>query len=145
MAKKINVYVKPEKTPKPQEKATTESNNNNKCPQGEIVRKAYSYMRKDGTRVHVPAKCVADRGLKGKGPKVLPTLKKGTLSAFGYTSKDTKAKRRKMLREAVDGIGATLIFRKLNAVMILNRNTNPKISKIFQEDRDWIKIEYMQD
>ena len=35
--------------------------------------------------------------------------------------------------------GELSVFRKLNAVYVYNRNTNPLISDIFRKDRDWVK------
>jgi len=70
----------------------------------------------------------------------------GTLSAYGYRDvrgKSELARHRALLR-AVRGLvaekkitfreAALKVFRKLNAVMILN----PSMSAIFRADRDWL-------
>ena len=47
-------------------------------------------------------------------------------------------------KSVVEEYGPISIFRKLNAVYIYNKNTNPKISEIFKRDRDWIRKNYMK-
>jgi hypothetical protein len=34
------------------------------------------------------------------------------------------------------------VFRKLNAVYVYNRKTNPSHSKIFKTDRDWVRLQF---
>jgi len=109
------------------------------CARGEIRRK--SYKRKDGTRVK--STCIEDRGLPGKGPKTLPSPRKGTLGKFGYKASKTSKVRRTSLADAVDELGALPVFRKLNLVATFNKNSNPSLAKKFNLDKAWVKRTYM--
>lgn len=70
-------------------------------------------------------------------------LQKGTLSKFGYSADLSEASRYRALQFAIKHNGPLPIFRKLNAVYVLNRNTNPKKSRIFYKDRNFVKKYYM--
>lgn len=72
-------------------------------------------------------------------------LKKGDLTTFGYTNvKNLKAEERhKALDKAIKDHGALDVMRKLNLLMILNRNTHPTISAIFLRDRNWVQKNYL--
>lgn len=109
------------------------------CKKGEILRSSYRFVNKSGKDIKVKAKCIKDKGLPGKGPKLIQDLKKGTLSNFGYSSKIQAKKRKEALTEAVKNIGYGIVVKKLNAISILNKNTNPKISEIFKKDMNWVQ------
>jgi len=127
-----------------------------KCPEGQILRDGYvrkSYIRKDGKvvkKITVAPGCIKDRGQPGKwtnknkNVKGIGPLKKGTLAQFGYkdVKKMTIKNRRIALTKCVKKLGNNTCWRKLNAIFVYNKNTNPKISKIFMDDRDWIKKTY---
>lgn len=104
----------------------------------EIVREGY--VRKDG--VVVPPTLIEDRGLPGKGPKLIPKLRKGTLRRHGYSTKDSQHERHEALRKAVAAEGPTVVIRKLNVVATLNKNTNPEMSKHLKKDSDWVKSQF---
>ena len=127
-----------------------------KCPTGYILRKGYyrkGYHRKDGTFVkgsYVEPACVKDQGKKGKAIFKRP-LKKGELTQFGYHLKDTdQLHRRGSLFKAMkhfqekekDG-GPLKVFRMINALQILNKNTNPTYSKRAENDKEWISRNYL--
>ena len=118
------------------------------CKRGEIQRKGYTrkaYTRKDGTRVkavYVQPSCIKDQGLQGKGKKLF-TLRKGTLSRHGYNLSLKAEPRRKALKKAVKAEGTLTVFRKLNALSILQKNTNPVNSRKFKYDANWVKKNYM--
>ena len=96
-----------------------------KCPEGKI-------MRKGGG-------CIRDLGLPGKGPKLFE-LRTGTLTQFGYEARKSKlARHRALMKAARSGEPPLSIFRKLNALMILTKRTQPRLSKIYMEDRDYVK------
>jgi hypothetical protein len=103
------------------------------CSKGYIMRKGYT--RKDGTRVRPT--CIIDRGMKGKGPNLIGHLKEGTLTKYGYHARSSLKDRRISLGKAIKAYGTTVVIRKLNAICILNKNTNPSISKIFCTDKRW--------
>ncbi len=106
------------------------TNNTTECKKGFIKR--VSYETKKG--VQVPEVCIKDLGKPGKGPKLFPPLTKGTLTKHGYSSDDKKEDRHNALIKAALDYGKNDVIRKLNAVSILVRNTNPKKSEIFHKD-----------
>jgi hypothetical protein len=91
--------------------------------------------------VRVKSKCVKDRGEKGKGPKLIPKLKKGLLAKYGYhdVMHMTQKARRTALRKALKAYGRDNLIDKLNAVVVLNKNTNPALSRRFAMDRNWVE------
>jgi len=103
------------------------------------------YVRKDGTPVKgtwIPPTVfeIIDRGKPGKGPKII-TLEKGEM--FPYNSTMNKTERRNILKTLINRDGATTIFRRLNALVVLNkRNTDSRAYKVFKADRDWVKQRY---
>jgi len=119
------------------------------CKKGEILRKGYTrkaYTRADGTRVKatkVKASCIKDKGMKGKGPKLFK-LRKGTLSKHGYSLDLKAADRRKALDKAVKAEGHLPVIRKLNALYILQKNTNPVNSRKFKYDQQWVSRKYVK-
>ena len=104
-----------------------------KCKKGEILRKGYK--TKKGTKVK--ASCIKDQGLPGKGPKVLPELKKGTLGL--YSTKKTDLSRHRALLKAARNTSKNTVIRKLNAVSILTKNTSPKSSKKVRKDMHYLQ------
>jgi len=86
---------------------------------------------------------------KSKGRKVycsrdrIGPLRKGSLSRHGYGTSKSASARHRALAKAVKAEGALAVFRKLNAVMVLNKNTNPSVSAKFKADRNWVKRTYM--
>ena len=70
---------------------------------------------------------------------VLFILKKGTLSRFGYSMKNSQSKRHKSLKKAIKSIKPLSVYRKLNALYILNKNRNPLNAKLFKDDAEWLK------
>jgi hypothetical protein len=71
-------------------------------------------------------------------------LKKNDLGKFGYRHvKSMSVKdRHSALTKAVGAYGALSVFRKLNVVYILTRKKTVSASKIFLQDRDWIKATF---
>ncbi len=104
------------------------------CPKGTILRKAYTTKNK----VHVKATCIIDRGNPGKGPKILPELKKGTLEGYHYNN--TELSRHRTLLKETRELGKSTVIKKLNAVAILTKNTNKKASNTFKKDLKYIQM-----
>jgi hypothetical protein len=112
---------------------------------GTIVRKGYTrkahrrkaYTRKNGTRVkaakvkksRVPAGRIKDRGAPGKGPAVLPDLKKGDLGRYGYKVKDSKQNRERAIRKMVKKTRKDKALKNLRTLVVLR--TYNKRSKHF--------------
>lgn len=76
-------------------------------------------------------------------PKVItPLSNSGILSAHGYEGvreKSKLARHRALMRVVRAGEPPLSLFRRLNVLMILFRRKDPKLSKIFKEDRDWVR------
>jgi hypothetical protein len=72
------------------------------------------------------------------------TLKKGLLIKFGYqnVTQLSQQQRHEALQKAIRAYGALSVFRKLNAVYVYNRKTNPSHSRIFKTDRDWVRLQF---
>lgn len=72
-------------------------------------------------------------------------LTKGSLGMYGYKGVSTKTstERRSYLKEALKHEDALPIFRKLNALYVVNKNKNPCLSAIFESDRNWVQSKYM--
>jgi hypothetical protein len=133
---------------------------NNGCPQGYILRRGYTRkfrpsvkstgftVRRKGTvytvrpkanTIRVPASCIKNRGLPGKGPDGIGKLRKGELIKYGYQYRLSDSLRQSALKKAVKRYGALSVYRKLDAVAKLSLRTAPDASKIFTRDRDWIR------
>lgn len=70
----------------------------------------------------------------------------GFLSAHGYKNvkdKSELARHRALTRAIKAGEPPLGLFRRLNVLMILFKNTQPKLSKLFKRDRDWVKKKYI--
>jgi hypothetical protein len=67
------------------------------------------------------------------------TLKRGLLAKFGYerVTSLSVVQRHTALNKAIKEYGALSVSRKLNAVYVYNRKTNPSVARIFKADRDW--------
>lgn len=71
-------------------------------------------------------------------PKII-IKNKGDLKKFNYSSKNKEIDRRISLLKAVQNSSFGSVIKKLNAVSILNKNKNPKVSKIFKKDMKYIQ------
>jgi hypothetical protein len=114
------------------------------CPKGKILRSSYtrkSYTRKDGTKIKsskVSAKCIRDLGKSGKGKKLF-TLKKGGLTKYGYTLKTNEKNRIVSLKKAGKSYDKGTLIKKLNALYVLHKNTNPLYAKRARTDMKWVQ------
>jgi hypothetical protein len=66
-------------------------------------------------------------------------LNRGSLTSLGYHIDSPASERHRFLREAVRIYGKTDLIRKLNAVSVLNRNRNPRASRIFHQDMLYVQ------
>jgi hypothetical protein len=124
----------------------TARNNNLQCPKSSIPRKSYvRIISKTGKRVYVPTSCIPDVGNPGKRtqPGIGP-LRKGTLGKYGYETvkKLDEMERRRALEKAVKALGSLTVWRKLNAIYVYTKHTDPVASSIYNADRNWIKATY---
>ena len=104
------------------------------CAKGMIRRKAYT--RKNGIRVK--SSCIKDMGKPGKSPKLF-TLKKGGLSKYGYHISNSAEKRHKALKKASKHYSYATLVRKINALSILFKNTQPDLAKKAKQDVSWLQ------
>jgi len=118
-----------------------------KCKKGEIIREGYyrkAHSKNSGkTKIDstwVAPTCVEDTGKEGKGEQLF-VLEKGVLGKFGYEdvrSMSTTA-RQSSLRDALKKIKPLSLYRRLNALYVLNKDKNKNLAKIFKDDAEWIK------
>jgi hypothetical protein len=86
--------------------------------------------------------CIQATGLslkRGRKGKQLFVLKKGTLSRYGYHLHSSDQSRHESLHRALQGSKPLSIFRKLNALYVLNKNRNPTAAKMYKADSEWVK------
>ena len=120
------------------------------CGKGKVMRTAYT--KKSG--VVVPAACIKDMGKVGKGKPVivLDSEEDHYLSEHGYydVAHKSEATRMKALKSLITNLSAkkgkmatyNYVIKALNARYVLNRNTNPKVAKIFHKDQQKISAMY---
>jgi|LakMenEpi03Aug12_release.lakeMendotaPanAssembly.Ray.scaffolds.fasta_scaffold3034545_1 hypothetical protein len=65
-------------------------------------------------------------------------LKKGELGQYGYSMKATSLSRHRAINKATLKYGALSIYRKLNAIAVLTKNTSPRTAKVALSDRNYI-------
>jgi hypothetical protein len=81
-----------------------------------------------------------------KNSKQLFVLEKGTLIKYGYHADISENDRHQALSRALaDGLKPLSLYRKLNALYVLNKNQNRALAKLYRKDANWIKDtpEYM--
>lgn len=73
-------------------------------------------------------------------------LKKGALTKYGYHADLTEPTRRQALQRAFATVTPLSLYRKLNAIYVLNKNRDKKRALIFRSDANWVKTtpEYAQ-
>jgi hypothetical protein len=92
----------------------------------------------------VPASCIKDKGKKGKGvlQGQIGPLRTGELKKHGYSASKPREQRHAALRRAVAAFGSNNVFHKLDAVAKLTVRSSPKSSRVFSEDRDWVRRQF---
>ncbi len=105
--------------------------------------KKCSIKRKSPVKVKRSRKQSKKRSRKrSRNNEINIPLKKGELSKYGYKASYTAKVRRKALEKAIKSYGALSVYRKLNAVYVLNKNRSPSSSRSFLRDRNWVKSNY---
>jgi len=108
-----------------------------KCPKGSISRKQTLH----GEKIKVRSSCVKSKGKRSHGIKpkrVLPSLKKGSLTKYGYHLSESAENRHKALRKAYNVYGYSTLIKKLNAVRIYNKS-KPIVYKKYTSDMDYVR------
>ena len=112
------------------------------CHVGQILRSGYrrkAYTRADGTRVkasYVPPRCVKSQGLPGKtmaSAKVLPRLRHGELTRYGYRADKPAAQRLKALKRSAAAYGYRSTVGRVVAIMNYSKH-NPRLHRIYKTD-----------
>jgi hypothetical protein len=123
----------------------TKRGNTQKCKSGQILRKSYVRYSKTGKRTLVKGTCITKQG-KSEIPlsKQIGPLRKGELSQFGYTKiiDLSQMSRHIALKKAISAFGSLSVWKKINALYVLTKNTNPTLSKKYNEDRNWIRTTF---
>jgi len=116
--------------------------NLNSCHPGKILRKAYVRYSSTGKRRLIKAKCITKRGapVRITGRAIGP-LRKGELTQFGYSkiTNLTVDERRRALKPALEKYGNLSVWKKLNVLSIFFKNTNPTLSQLYNNDKNWVK------
>jgi len=138
------------------------------CPPGKVPRKGYvrrfgsSIMAKgytvkkaSGKEYHIkPAKksvyvkpaCIKDVGdphVASPAPgKEIGTLRKGELKKHGYVYIKNREQRHDALKKAIKEFGTLGVYHKLDAIAKLSKHSVPQASRVFKEDREWLKRKY---
>jgi hypothetical protein len=100
-----------------------------------LIVKRRGYTRKDGTKVKATSFKIKDRGRPGRGKKIIGKLKEGSLGVdFSNKAQTRRTKESKLAKK----IGEKKVVGKLRAVQVLNKRTNPKLSKKAKADAHFI-------
>jgi hypothetical protein len=99
--------------------------------------KSPRYIRRSDFKVSSRSKS------RSKSKVRIPVRKSGELKKYGYDIYISAAERRAALAKAVKKYGALSVFRKLNVLVIFNKNKHPDLSKKFKSDRDWVGKNYI--
>ena len=105
-----------------------------------ITVKKKAFTRKDGVRVKASAFKIRDRGKPGRGPRLIPPLRKGTLGVD--FSKSSRIRRRIEVALAKK-IGEKSVMGKLRALQVFNKNTNPVLSEKARLDAKFIAASFI--
>ena len=73
--------------------------------------------------------------------KQLFVLKKGDLTKYGYHADLSENNRHEALKKALGEYSPLSLFRKLNAVYVLNKNRDKKRAATFKADANWVKMQ----
>jgi hypothetical protein len=78
---------------------------------------------------------------KGKTRRLIKITKQGDLKKYGYSQivDLTQEEREDALRKAIKAYGSLTVLKKVNAIRVLTKRTNPKLSKILGEDVKFIQ------
>jgi hypothetical protein len=68
-------------------------------------------------------------------------LKKGDLTKYGYHADLSESARHEALKKARSEFSSLSLFRKLNAVYVLNKNRDKKRAATFKADANWVKMQ----
>ncbi len=102
--------------------------------------KRKGYTRKDGTRVRKTTYLMEDRGRPGRGPKTLPTPRRGALR--GWKADDPASKRRRILDSIVRNESYPTATQRLT--LLKNISTSRKADRAANADLDYLHEKYRE-
>ena len=118
---------------------TTRVNGPKKCGPGKIKVTRQGHTRSDGTRVRGTSYCANDRGKPGRGPKTIPTPRRGSLGGPGYTERSDVARHR-LLNQHVATYGYASTISALQSRINLGRSTmSQRALRVFERDKRWLQ------
>jgi len=79
---------------------------------------------------------IQDRGLPGRGPKLIPIRRTGALVKLGYSVKDDVEERNEALRKAVKRYGQRAVQRMLQAQANLRSRVDKTLGERFAADAE---------
>jgi hypothetical protein len=121
---------------------TTYITNDGGCPPGKLKVRRKGYTRADGSKVKGTSYCADDRGKPGRGPKTIPTPRKGALGGSGYTERSEQSRHR-LLSKHVREYGYASTISSLQSRINLGRNTMSKRAlRVFEKDKQWVQDKY---
>ena len=74
--------------------------------------------------------------------RIRAEVERNELRKHGYRMRSKQATRHMALGKAVHEDGGLRVFRRLNLLMVWNKNDDPDLAKIAEKDRDWVKDHY---
>jgi len=98
-----------------------------------------SSSKKHTTKTGYKNKSKSRSSVKSKS-KPLFHIEPGLLDKYSYYNVKSKSKisRHRSLNLALKDIPKLSLGRRLNALYVLNKNTNPSVGKIFKQDSIWV-------
>lgn len=99
-----------------------------------VKRKAYTTKR--GVHVKATSFSIKDRGLKGRGKKLITIKRKGVFGE-GFFSMPV-AKQHSVLKASTTHYGEKSTQGRLQAIATFNKNVNPQLSNKASNLRSWV-------
>jgi hypothetical protein len=93
------------------------------------------------TRKHTRKQKIKTKRREKRKSRKLFVLKKGHLTKYGYHADLSESVRHEALKKALGEYTPLSLFRKLNAVYVLNKNRDKKRAAIFKADANWVKMQ----
>ena len=99
-----------------------------------------SYVRyQKAQNVRVSPTRIANKGKPGKSPQILPPLRKGMLTIYGYSVSAPNNTRHGALMRAITNSNPETVKRRLRLVYIYSRVSNPGVARVYKKNIRWIK------
>lgn len=77
-----------------------------------------------------------------KSPVRIKISHEGTFGRYGYKTTNTAISRRRSLARVARAKGAGMTVRRLNALVVLNKNRSPALSRKFKSDMKWVQAKF---